>query len=91
MDVEVFESTDISMLRYQRDYPKIVKNKQDLSKTASRDGGGAITDHDLLLNDVVVYFKQNGEVDSFMREVIGGQVSYGTVGLTSDGQQQIRR
>ena len=81
LNVEVFEGTDLSMLRYQRDYPKIIKNRQELSKAQKHLRTSPVTDFDVFLNDVIVYFKQNGEADSFIKDVIAGKVTYSSLAL----------
>lgn len=68
--VELFENQNIDVLRYQRDYPKILQLKDSYLQTSPDTLYSAVNGYDQICNDIVVSFRQQGEADTMLADII---------------------
>lgn len=75
--VVLFENEDIDVLRYQRDYPKIVRLKGTSIQSSPDSVYSNANSYDQIYNDIILSFRQNGEADSFIHQVIASKEKVG--------------
>lgn len=71
--VELFQDENIDIFRYQRDYPKITKLKDSYTQASPGSIYGGFNSYDQLYNDIIVYFRQNGEADTMLQQIIASK------------------
>ena len=69
----LFENEDIDVLRYQRDYPQIIRLKSSILHGSLSSTTSQANSYDQIYNDIIHHFRQNGEADSFLHQVISSK------------------
>jgi hypothetical protein len=69
----LFENEDIEVLRYQRDYPQIIRLKSSIPQGSPSSTSSHANSYDQVYNDIICHFRQNGEADSFLHQVISSK------------------
>lgn len=71
--VVLFENEDVDVLRYQRDYAKIMRIKGGQLQASPDSVYHEANAYDSVCNDILGYFRQQGEADTFLLQVIASK------------------
>lgn len=77
--VVLFENEDIDVLRYQRDYPKIARLKSTAPQSSPDSVYTQSNAYDRIYNDIIGFFRQNGDADVFLHQVLASKEKVGMV------------
>lgn len=90
-DVELFQDENLDILRFMRDYPKIIKLRESGQSNRADPTAGTFSTYDQLYSAIITAYRQNGEADSLIKAIIGNRPKIGSLGLISHRVQYRRR
>lgn len=73
----LFENEDIDVLRYQRDYPKILRLKGSSVQTSPDSVYSHANSYDQLYSEIIGHFRLHREADTFLQQVMASKEKEG--------------